>query len=289
MRICAVVLIYIAASLSGSLIAEAQGWRGIEPLHSARADVERLLGPPAESTGQNSVLYKLANEVVTIDYASEPQCVNGYGWRVPKDTVLRVFISLRITLKVFELKLDETKYKRADNDNGPGVTYVNQEQGEKIEVFDNDVMGITYFPSAGDNKLRCPGIGPLTQDQSGQHDYHSLDTYHNIPFSAERKRLDNFSIHLQKNLDAVGYIIVYAGKRASIGEAQIRARRAKQYLVKRRGISTNRIVTMDGGYREKLTYELYLIPYGLPPPAPVPTVDRKDVQIISRPIRRDRN
>lgn len=35
---------------------QAQGWRGIKPLHSTRADVERLIGPPMT---QNDGIYDL--------------------------------------------------------------------------------------------------------------------------------------------------------------------------------------------------------------------------------------
>ena len=38
--------------------ANGKGWRGIIPLHSTRADVERLLGQPTEETSKYSVVYR---------------------------------------------------------------------------------------------------------------------------------------------------------------------------------------------------------------------------------------
>jgi hypothetical protein len=67
---------------------------------------------------------------------------------------------------------------------------------------------------------------------------------------------------------------------ARAGEAEARAARAKEYLVKVRGIDARRIVTIDGGHREDLTVELYIVPSGDTPPFSTPTVDPNDVQVI---------
>src|SRR5687768_16252810 len=52
-------------------------WRGIIPLRSTRADVERLLGPP--EPGSRGV-YRTGSERITVSYAEGP-C--DYGWQVP--------------------------------------------------------------------------------------------------------------------------------------------------------------------------------------------------------------
>lgn len=107
-----------------------------------------------------------------------------------------------------------------------------------------------------------------------------FDEYGNIAFNDEKARLDNFAIELQNNPGAQGYIIAYAGRRARTGEAQSRADRAKDYLVNNRQIDSGRIVTVDGGYREDLTVELWIVPTGATPPTASPTVDASEVQII---------
>lgn len=83
--------------------------------------------------------------------------------------------------------------------------------------------------------------------------YHALDTYHDVPIEIEEARLDNFAIALQEVSDSKGYIIAYAGRHARADEAQTRAKRAKNYLVNKRDIKTERIVIIDGGYREDFT------------------------------------
>jgi hypothetical protein len=112
-----------------------------------------------------------------------------------------------------------------------------------------------------------------------------IDEYGNIRFNDEKARLDNFAIELQNDPTAQGYVIAYGGRRGRAGEAQRRADRAKDYLVNTRGIDPSRIVTVDGGYREDLTVELWLVPSGADAPQQTPTVDPSEVQTTA-PARR---
>lgn len=90
--------------------------------------------------------------------------------------------------------------------------------------------------------------------------------------------LDNLSVGLQAEPLAQGYIIVYGGKRGKRNEAKARAARMKAYLVQTRGLSTNRIFIIDGGFRETISTELWLIEKGKNLPVPTPTVNRKEVR-----------
>jgi hypothetical protein len=108
-----------------------------------------------------------------------------------------------------------------------------------------------------------------------------FDQYGNIAFNDEKARLDNFAIQLQNEPGAQGYIIAYGGRRGRTGEAQARADRAKDYLVNTRGVDPGRIVTVDGGFREDLTVELWIVPTGATPPTASPTLQQSDVTIIT--------
>jgi hypothetical protein len=112
-----------------------------------------------------------------------------------------------------------------------------------------------------------------------------FDTYGRIARNDEKARLDNFAIQLQNDPGAQGYIIAYGGRRGAAGEAQTRADFAKNYLVNSRGIDPGRIVTVDGGFREEATTELWLVPSGATPPTASPNVDASEVQ-TTRPPRR---
>ncbi|MGI8996064.1 MAG: hypothetical protein ACR2GW_05280, partial [Pyrinomonadaceae bacterium] len=112
--------------------------------------------------------------------------------------------------------------------------------------------------------------------------------YGNIARNDVKARLDNFAIELQNDPGAQGYIIAYGGRRGPAGEAQTRADFAQNYLVNTRGIDAGRLVTVDGGFKEEATTELWVVPSGAPPPTASPTVDASEVQVIRRRAPRRR-
>jgi hypothetical protein len=118
-----------------------------------------------------------------------------------------------------------------------------------------------------------------------------FDEYGNIKRNDEKARLDNFANELQANPGAQGYIIGYGGRTSRAGEAQTRADRAKDYLVNSRGIDAGRLMTVDGGYKEEPSTELWIVPSGAEPPTASPTVDASEVKPVAaprRPARRGR-
>ena len=123
------------------------------------------------------------------------------------------------------------------------------------------------------------GASPMTADRK-------IDEFGNIRCGDEMARLDNYAIALQNEPGATGYIFVYAGRRSRRGEARARLARVKDHLVRRRGLSEGRIHFIDGGYREELTVDLYIIPAGAIPPTASPTVDPAEVQIRPGKIRK---
>ena len=107
-----------------------------------------------------------------------------------------------------------------------------------------------------------------------------FDSYGDLLWEDEQAHLDNFAIALQHDLDSVGYIIVYAGRRACVGESKARALRAKKYLVEMRGVQASRIKWIDGGHREELTVILQPAAPGAPKIRASPTLKRSEVEII---------
>ena len=105
-----------------------------------------------------------------------------------------------------------------------------------------------------------------------------IDEYGVIAVGDEKQRLDHFNEELLKDPLAQGYLVCYGGRRSRANEAQRRCDRAKNFLVVRRGIEGPRIVTVDGGFRERPAVELWLVPSGANPPAASPTVDPQEVR-----------
>ena len=261
---------------------QTQDWRKIIPLQSTRADVERILGKP-EKESPGFSYYKFKDGDVLIWYSSKPCEGPSGGWRVPPGTVTGISFSYSDPQPRFaELKLDKSKYKRVmEGDYLDFAAYRNEEEGISYSVNEPKglISSVTYSPVAKDDYLRCPAPPPNPDD--GIEDSRKFDDYSNIPLEEENRRLDDFATQLQVDEpDAKGYVIVYAGRQAHAGEAQARADHVKDYLVNMRGLDPARIMTIDGGHREKATVELWIRPNGSRAPTATPTIAPKEVQII---------
>lgn len=112
------------------------------------------------------------------------------------------------------------------------------------------------------------------------------DEYGDICWSREKEVLRNFAIRLKNEPNTRGYILTYAGRQTpSLDVARKRGERAKKYLIKL-GLPAERIVAVDGGFREHLTWEIWVVPDGAEPPFPTPTVEKSDVKIIAKPKKK---
>jgi hypothetical protein len=145
---------------------------------------------------------------------------------------------------------------------------------------------ITATVDVGGYDRSCATSASCTTNFPRVAEARKIDEYGNIRFNDEKARLDNFAIELQNDPSAQGQIICYGGRRGRTGEAQRRCDRAKDYLVNTRGISADRVVTVDGGYKEDLTVELWIVPTGATAPQATPTVDPSEVQPAPAPRRR---
>jgi len=76
----------------------------------------------------------------------------------------------------------------------------------------------------------------------------NFDEYGLIRWGDEQALLDNFSIQLLNEPDAIGYIFVYDGNNVCAGEARARAIRARKYVVEYRQVPWNRVMWRYEGY-----------------------------------------
>ncbi len=158
-----------------------------------------------------------------------------------------------------------------------------------ITVNTSGVTGpITATVDVGGYDRSCSTSASCTSNLPPTPQARKVDEYGNIKFNDEKARLDNYAIELQNDPTAQGYLVCYGGRTGRTGEAQRRCDRAKNYLVSTRGIDASRVVTVDGGFREELTVELWVVPSGATPPAASPTVDPSEVRPARAPRRRGR-
>jgi len=86
-------------------------------------------------------------------------------------------------------------------------------------------------------------------------------------------------VTLQNNPTLQVHVVLYGGRVGYRNEALARAARMKSYLVQTRGIEAERVITIDGGYRNELSGELWLSLRGTEAPVTMTAVDRKYVKI----------
>jgi hypothetical protein len=88
------------------------GWRGIAPLTSNRAQVERELG----SFDRTCDCYATTTEVVHVKYATGPCTGDLPGWNVPADTVLSITVSPNKKHPFLELEPNQEKFVKTTDD-----------------------------------------------------------------------------------------------------------------------------------------------------------------------------
>lgn len=264
------LMIALAIVLPSQTIPE-KAWQNIVPLQSTRKDVETLLGSPEQSRGVSAV-FKLKDGRLRVFY-SKGYCKRPAtnDWNVPPDTVVTLTFEPTSELMIADLKLDITKYEREDDPHlQRAVHYYNREAGirlsTRLEKEGEEVQSITYEPTEKDLHLRCQ----KSSEASDVRDIYpglAFDQYGKLSFNREKPRLDNLASFLKKNEPTLlGYVIIYRERRMPMRYAELRAKRAKEYLIREHSIGAERIVTIVAGCREQLEVMLYAIPNSMKPP-----------------------
>ena len=137
----------------------------------------------------------------------------------------------------------------------------------KVDATNTGGQAVTATLSVGGYNLDCtasctliPGHPmPVTR---------KFDEFPDISRNDEKARLDNFTIELQNDPGATGYVIVYPGRTSKSSEVQDHFSRVVEYLVYSRQLDKRRIVTLEGPKRDHLFVELWITPQGATPPNP---------------------
>lgn len=141
-----------------SMTAIAKDWRGIIPLHSTRADVERLLGKPNDGT-----YYNFKDDRIEINYVERACESTGPlpGFNVPVGTVSQITVFHKKERRKSELHIDESKFSKTKESDTDWQYYANHEEGIMYLIYEpegdtNGIVGTTiYFASDSDEYLRC--------------------------------------------------------------------------------------------------------------------------------------
>jgi hypothetical protein len=121
------------------------------------------------------------------------------------------------------------------------------------------------------------GMQTVAQDQPIR-DY---DNYGNIRWADEMMVLNRFAKNLLADKSMIGYFVVYAGLQSCPGEAKYRGERAKRYLIKQ-GVERKRLVVLDAGYKEEVTWFWVMLPKDAAPYEPIPSLYKKSILVRKR-------
>jgi hypothetical protein len=138
-------------------------WHNLVPLHSTRADAERILGKPQKSR-YSTAIYDTAHDRVDILYSEGPcETSEAERWNVSKDVIIRIDVRPKHTVLVNTLRLDKNRYvKTRESHPNNWFTYWNKEDGIRVETIKSgkveEVNSITYGPQAKDQSLGCPPV-----------------------------------------------------------------------------------------------------------------------------------
>jgi hypothetical protein len=117
----------------------------------------------------------------------------------------------------------------------------------------------------------------FAQSQASTQAARKFDEFGDLYLTDIKAHLDNFAIQLQSEPDTRAFIIVYRSRRDLPGLSSRLARRMRDYLVDSRGISAERVITVDGGRASSLVQELWIVPVGA---TPTPRSDAYSNQLV---------
>lgn len=102
-----------------------------------------------------------------------------------------------------------------------------------------------------------------------------VDEFGDLPQQDEEGKLGSIINYLSQGTPDRVYIIGYAGRNNVRGYASDVLRRMKAFIAK--AGPADRVVAVDGGFREQPAYEIWVVPIGAESPKATPTIDRKDI------------
>ena len=148
---------------------------------------------------------------------------------------------------------------------GQGSGKINVDLGNVTAGHVNAFLELSNFPYS------CKNVAMTTLDISGQ--TYLFDSFSSYYQSQMRAIMDGFLIEIQNHPELKGYIISY-GERKRPQSLAAGVKFFKDHIKFRRFDST-RISIVEGGYRDNIAAELYLMPPDGETPVSKPTVNKK--------------
>ena len=142
---------FIILGLIMNVAAQAKEWRGIVPLQSTRADVERILGSPWHQFSSARSIYLTDHAEVEITFADQSNAdAERCSGKVPSGTVLSIFVLPQGEVSLIDLQIDLKQTKAFNVPFGPleYSAYYDERSGFIVRTLGGKVREICYLASA---------------------------------------------------------------------------------------------------------------------------------------------
>lgn len=140
------------------------GWRGIQPLKTRKAQVEKILGKPEiDDNGYHG--YRFDGGFIQVNYSTAPCEENQYKrgkYKIQSGTVLDYIVNLHEGVKLSELKFERgSYYKETSIHGGDLVYYIRRDNSIWITAFvqnGEEYAGRISFRAGNSDseKHKCP-------------------------------------------------------------------------------------------------------------------------------------
>lgn len=200
--------------------------------------------------------------------------VQAEGFQFDKDNPVKFSASVYPKAEMsYEWKVSDGKIVEG----GQGKDFI------KVDLCDAKANRVTAFVEVRGLPVPCEKSA-LTTVELGRKPY-QFDSAARYNESELFARLDAFMAQLSNDPTMTGYIIIYASRSKGVRESKRAITSLRNYIAFRR-FDPNRITIIEGGFREYNTVDSWLVPPGVEPPVPTPSVDSRFIEIPRKNISR---
>ncbi len=130
----------------------------IKLLESTREDVKRIFGEYDEDSEGGE--YSTDNMTIRIFYSSGDCSDDGGDWNVAEGRVTEIFVSIDVSIKPKDLKINLSKLERLkrdedDNDDDADYLYYDKEKGISYRLSEDEISSIKFIPPEKNYPTLC--------------------------------------------------------------------------------------------------------------------------------------
>jgi hypothetical protein len=153
---------------------------------------------------------------------------------------------------------------------------VEGQSGDTVKIDPKGAKRLTVYAEASGLPLPCNrvqfgtfniGLRPYLFDDATRYNFSDLSA-----------RFQGFMVQLANNPTFRGYVIGYGSRNGSSAWERNAALGSIQRIIVFDKFDPSRVTLVDGGFREFNSVEMWILPPGVEPPKPAPSVDKEFVQ-----------